>query len=140
MQQRTMIEFLYILHLLKVLSSTFYTHLNPLEAATHSFSTLHPASPSRQQQHFLGWEICVHTCGSSHSGTGKSHMGPGRDCRLDESLISPASFSETQLLHWLSGKRHCQGGAEFLAVLYLAASPEFFRILGGAKLLYTISL
>ena len=55
-------------------------------------------------------------------------------------LISPASFPETQLLHWPCGKRHCHGGGEFLAVLSLAASPEFFRILGGAKLLYTILL
>ena len=102
--------------------------------------TLHLALHCRQQQHLLGWEIGVRTCDSSRSGTGKCCTGPGRDCRLDESLISPESFPETQLLHWLCGKRHCHGGAEFLAVLSLAASPEFLRILGGAKLLYTISL
>ena len=102
--------------------------------------TLHLAPHCRQQQHLLGWEICVRTCDSSRSGRGKCRTGPGRDCRLAESLISPASFPETQLLHWLCGKRHCHGGAEFLAVLSLAASPEFLRMLGGDKLLYTISL
>ena len=107
--------------------------------ATRS-QTLHLAPHCRQQQHHLGWEIGVRACDYSRSGTGKCRTGPGRDCRLDESLISPESFSETQLLHWLCGKRHCHGGAEFLAVLSLASSPDFFRILGGAKLLYTISL
>ena len=102
--------------------------------ATRS-QTLHLAPLCRQQQHLLGWEIGVRACDSSCSGTGKYRTGPGRDCRLDESFISPASFPEMQLLHWLCGKRHCHGGAEFLAVLSLAASPEFFRILGGAKLL-----
>ena len=104
------------------------------------FQTLHLAPHFRQQQHLLGWEIGVRACDSSRSGTGKCRTGPGRDCRLDESFISPAYFPETKLLHWLYGKRHCHGGAEFLAVLSLAASPEFLRILGGAKLLYTISL
>ena len=104
-------------------------------------SQLLPLAPHcRQQQHLLGWEIGVRACDSSRSGTVKCRTGPVRDCRLDESLISPAPFPETQLLHWLCGKRRCHGGAEFLAVLYLAAFPEFFRILGGAKLLYTISL
>ena len=107
--------------------------------AAHS-QTLHLAPHFRQQQHLLGWEIDFRACDSSHSGTGKCRTGPGRDCRLDESLISLVSFPETQLLQWLCGKRHCHGGAEFLAVLSLAASPEFFRILGGEKLLYTISL
>ena len=102
--------------------------------------TLHLAPHCRQQQHLLSWEIGVRACDSPRSGTGKSRTGSGRDCRLDESLISPASFSEMQLSHWLCGKMHCHGGAEFLAVLSLAASAEFFRILGGAKLLYTISL
>ena len=102
--------------------------------------TLHLAPHCRQQEHLLGWEIGVHACDSSRSGAGKCRTGPGRDCRLDESLISPASFPETGLLLWLCGKRHCHGGAEFLGVLSLAASPEFLRILGGAKLLYTISL
>ena len=97
--------------------------------------TLHLALHCRQQQHLLGWEIGVRACDSSRSGTGKFRMS-----RLDESLISPESFPETQLLHWLCGKRHCHGGAEFLAILSLAASPEFFRVLGGAKLLHTISL
>ena len=101
---------------------------------------LHLAPHCREQQHLLAWEIGVRVCDSSRSETGKSCTGPGRDCRLDESLISPASFPETQVLHWLCGKRHCHGGAEFLAVLFLAASPEFFRILGRDKLLYTISL
>ena len=107
--------------------------------AAHS-QTLHLALHCRQQQHLLGWEIGVRACISSHSGTGKCRTRPGRECRLDESLISPESFSETQLLHWLSGKRHCHGGTEFLAVLSLDASPEFLGILGGTKLLYTISL
>ena len=89
--------------------------------------TLHLAPHCRQQQHLLGWEIGVRTCDSSRSGTDKSRTGQGRDCKLDESLISPASFPETQLLHWLCGKRHCHGEAEFLAVLSLAASPEFFE-------------
>ena len=102
--------------------------------------TLHLAPHGRQQQHLLAWEIGVRACDSSRSGTGKCRTGSGRDCRLNESLISPASFPETQLLHWLCGKRNCHGGAEFLAVLSLAASPEFLRILGGAKFLYTISL
>ena len=92
--------------------------------------TLHLAPHCRQQQHLLGWEIGVHACDSSRSGTGKCRTGTGRDYRLDESLISLASFPETQLLHWLCGKRHCHGGAEFLAVLSLATSPEFLRILG----------
>ena len=105
-----------------------------------SSQTLHLALHCRQQQHLLGWEIGVRACSSSRSGTGKCGTGAGRDCRLDESLISPAYFPETQLLHWLCGKRHCHGVAEFLAVLSLAASPEFLRTLGGAKLLYTISL
>ena len=102
--------------------------------------TLHLAPHCRQQQHLLGWEIGVRAFDSSCSGTGKCRTWPGQDCRLDESLISPASFPETKLLHWLCGKRHCHGGAEFLTVLSLAASPEFLRILGGAKLLYIISL
>ena len=98
---------------------------------------LHLAPHCRQQEHLLGWEIGVRACDSSHSGTGKCHMGPDQDCK---SLISPESYPETQLLHWLCGKRHCHGGADFLAVLSLAASSEFLRILGGDKLLYTISL
>ena len=59
--------------------------------------TLHLAPHCRQQQHLLSWEIGVRACDSSRSGTGKSRTGSGRDCRLDESLISPASFPETQL-------------------------------------------
>ena len=107
--------------------------------ATHS-QTLHLAPHCKQQQHLLGWEIGARACDSSCSGTGKCRTGPGRDSRLDESLNSPASFPEMKLLHWLCRKRHFHGGAEFLAVLPLAASPEFLRILGEAKLLYTISL
>ena len=60
--------------------------------------TLHLSPHCRQQQHLLGWEIGVRACDSSRSGTGKCRTGPGRDCRLDESLISPASFPETQLI------------------------------------------
>ena len=141
MQQWTMIQFPYLLHLFKVLSSTFYTPLHPLKPLLEAAMSLilrHCTPHCRQQQHLLDWEICVSAWDSSCSGTRKSRMGPGRDCRVDESLISPASFPETQLLHWLCGKRHCHGGTEFLAVL--AASPEFLRILGGDKLLYIISL
>ena len=73
--------------------------------ATRS-QTLHLALHCRQQQHLLGCEIGVRACDSSRSGTGKCRTGPGRDCRLDEPLISQASYPETQLLHWLYGKRH----------------------------------
>ena len=78
--------------------------------------TLHLAPHCREQHHLLGWEISVHARDSSRSGTGKIRTGPGRDYRQDESLISPASFPEMQLLNWLCGKRHCHGGAEFLTV------------------------
>ena len=107
--------------------------------ATRS-QTLHLAPHCRQQQLLLDWEIGVHACDSSRSGTGKSRTGPGRDCRLDESLISPRRLFQ---------KRNCCIGCvgrgivmleQFLTILSLAASPEFLRILGGDKLLYTISL
>ena len=71
--------------------------------ATRS-QTLHLTPHCRQQQHLLGWEIGFRACDYSRSGTGKCRTAPGRDCRLDESLISLASFPETQLLHWLCGR------------------------------------
>ena len=137
-----MIQFPYLLHLFKVLSIHSAASSGTTSGSSHATrsQTLHLAPHCRQQQQLLAWEIGVRTCDSSRSGTGKCRTGPGRECRLDESLISPASFPKTQLLHWLCGKRHSHGGAEFHAVLSLAASPEFFRVLGGAKLLYTISL
>ena len=99
--------------------------------------TLHLAPHCRQQQHLLGWEIGVRACDSSRSGTGNCRTGPGRDCRLDESLI----FQKRNCCIGCVGRGIVmleQNSSQYC--LSLAASPEFFRILGGAKLLYTISL
>ena len=60
--------------------------------------TLHLAPHCRQQQHLLAWEIGVRVCDFSRSGTGKSHTGPGRDCRLDESFNLTGVFSRNAIV------------------------------------------
>ena len=59
--------------------------------------TLHLAPHCRQQQHLLAWEIGVRVSDSLRSGRGKSHTGPGRDCRLDESFNFTGVFSRNAI-------------------------------------------
>ena len=65
--------------------------------ATRS-QTLQLAAHCRQQQHLLAWEIGVRVCDSSRSRTRKSRMGPGRDCRLDESFNFTGVFSRNSIV------------------------------------------
>ena len=140
-----MIDFHYLLHLFEVLPRSFYTPLHPLEPL---LETATPLVLRHCTQLLIVGSNSIFWPGKSVSAYAILHVREQEKVARGQvgtvgwmsHLISPASFPETQLLHWLCGKRHCHGGAEFLAVLFLAASPEFFRILGGAKLLYTISL
>ena len=87
--------------------------------------SLHLAPHCRQQQHLLAWDIGVRVCDSSRSGTGKSHMGPGWDCRLDESFNLTGVFSRNAIVALAVWEEALSWWGRIPRSPSLAASPEF---------------
>ena len=89
-QQWTMIEFPYLYIFSKYSPAHSILRCILWKQPCHLYSDIQLAPHCRQQQHLVGWEICVCTCDSSHLGTIKSRMGPDRDVGWMSHLISPA--------------------------------------------------